>query len=292
MTGYPLKLRLRLLYQAPRRILPGLLLVLSSQAQALALPEDRPVPGGVAVVEVGRNLPAAPVVRYTGRQVLVVPDADRWLAVVGINLKARPGNAGLLVGSGQAAHTVHFTIGDRRYPEQHLTITNKRQVNPNPEDLKRIASDQKRTHAALNLFSDRLLQTLSMQPPVHGERSSAFGLRRFFNGQPRNPHSGLDIATAQGTPIRAPADGVVVDAGNFFFNGNVVFIDHGHGLVTMYCHMSAIEVKKGQAVKSGQVIGKVGMTGRVTGPHLHWGVSLNGNMVDPELLLAETPFSK
>jgi murein DD-endopeptidase MepM/ murein hydrolase activator NlpD len=121
--------------------------------------------------------------------------------------------------------------------------------------------------------------------PAEGELSSRFGLRRFFNEKPRNPHSGLDLAVARGTPVKASSSGKVLAADNYFFNGKTVFIDHGNGLVTMYCHLDKFKVKAGQKVEKGQLIGLSGMTGRATGPHLHWSVMLNGEMVDPELFV-------
>jgi murein DD-endopeptidase MepM/ murein hydrolase activator NlpD len=121
--------------------------------------------------------------------------------------------------------------------------------------------------------------------PVKGRISTPFGLRRYFNGKPRSPHKGIDIAVPKNTAIKSPANGLVVLTGNYFFIGNAVLINHGQGLITVYCHLNKILVKPRQKVKKGQVIGYVGQTGRATGPHLHWGVSLNDTPVNPELFL-------
>ncbi|MDH3355350.1 MAG: M23 family metallopeptidase, partial [Chromatiales bacterium] len=122
--------------------------------------------------------------------------------------------------------------------------------------------------------------------PVSGRLSGNFGRRRFFNNQPRKPHSGMDIAAPMGTSVVSPAAGKVVDTGNFFFNGNTIFVDHGQGVVTMYCHLNTLTVKKGDIVAQGEKIATVGMTGRVTGPHLHWSVNLNGVRIDPALFMS------
>ena len=135
-------------------------------------------------------------------------------------------------------------------------------------------------------FSQPLPAALRMQVPVPGRRSSSFGLRRVFNGQARSPHSGMDIAAVTGTPVAAPLPGRVLDTGDYFFNGQTVWLDHGGGLLSMVCHLSAIDVRVGDMLATGQRLGAVGATGRVTGPHLHWGVMLNRAMVDPALFLA------
>lgn len=251
---------------------------------AAALPRARAVPGGVAIVDVGDAVQPAPQVEWDGHPVLVVADAGRHKAVVGIALATPPGSHILTVKDAAGTRQIPLKVADRQYPTQKLKVAPS-QVDLSPEDNARVEAETKRLRAIYDSFSTALPATFSLLQPTKGTRSSSFGSRRVFNGQSRNPHSGMDIAASTGTPIVAPADGVVVDVGNYFFNGNNVLIDHGHGFITMYCHLSAFSVKTGDAVKAGQTIGKVGATGRVTGPHLHFGVMLNGASVDPALFL-------
>ncbi|KPX03385.1 M23 family metallopeptidase [Pseudomonas syringae] len=242
---------------------------------------DKPVPGGVAVVDLGTGA-QAPTATYQGKPVLVVKEqGTRWLAIVGIPLTVKPGTQQVTSGG----RTLNFTVGSKKYPEQHITLKNKRQVNPNPEDNKRIEGELAEQLRAYRSFSPGTPSNLILDKPVNGPLSSRFGVRRFFNGEERNPHSGLDFAVPAGTPIKSPAAGKVILTGNYFFNGNTVFVDHGQGFISMFCHMSKIDVKVGDPVTRGGVVGKVGATGRATGPHMHWNVSLNDARVDPAIFI-------
>ena len=242
---------------------------------------DKPVPGGVAVVDLGAG-PQAPRASYQDKPVLVVKeDGRRWIAVVGVPLGTAPGTQSLVVDG----RPVTFAVGPREYRAQHITLKNTRQVNPAPEDLARIDRELAEQTAAYRQFRGEQPSNLLFDKPVDGPLSSPFGLRRFFTGEERNPHSGLDFAVPAGTPVKAPAAGRVTLVGDYFFNGKTVFVDHGQGLVSMFCHLSAISVKVGDPVPRGGVIGKVGATGRATGPHLHWNVSLNDVRVDPAIFI-------
>ena len=263
-----------------------LLALLSTSALAVKFPKTQPVPGGVAVVPLGVESDKPPIVKYQDKRVMVAPDPKnnkRWLAITGIPLEAEKGKHELIVETNPKQLKVSFNVKDKKYKTQHLTIKNKRKVNPNKKDLERITREKQEIVASLSHWSDSDQLNTNFVLPVKGRLSSPFGLRRFFNKQPRKPHSGIDIAAPEGTPIVSPADATVISIGDYFFNGNTVFLDHGQGLVTMYCHMSKINVKPGQQVKQGEAIGAIGKTGRVTGPHLHWGVSLNDVRVDPGL---------
>ncbi len=250
---------------------------------AFAAPEHSPRPGGIAVIDLGATESTPPPVRYGDRPVLVLRKDEHWYAVLGIPLDTAPGTLSIDVGGSDRS----VTVSEHAYDEQRLTVTNQSYVTPDQAQLDRIGSERKILDAALNNFRDVAVDDMALLAPVDGRRSSSFGLRRFFNDQPRSPHKGMDIAAGQGLPIAAPLAGVVTATGDFFFNGNTVIIDHGQGFVTMYCHLSEIGVEKGQAVGTGDTIGLVGATGRVTGPHLHFGTYLNGTAVDPAILIAD-----
>jgi murein DD-endopeptidase MepM/ murein hydrolase activator NlpD len=254
-------------------------------ASAIGLPRNDPVPGGIAVVKLGNHDDGIPIVKYNGNRVLVVRNERDWYAVVGISLTAKPGDHAL--DTNTATAPIKFTVKDKQYKTQRITLKDKRKVEPNKEDLKRIAKEKKRIDDSFAYWSDRQITTLEFLMPVSGKLSSPFGLRRFFNDLPRNPHSGLDIAAPKGTPVKAPLAGRIIDTGDYFFNGNSIFIEHGQGLITMYCHLDSIKVTQDQRVSQGDIIGTVGMTGRATGPHLHWSASLNNARIDPSLLLQE-----
>jgi murein DD-endopeptidase MepM/ murein hydrolase activator NlpD len=268
-----------------RLLFLSVLLLASAGSHALTL-DTTPVPGGIAVITLPADAEPA-TARYRDRKVLVTRDENNdYIAVIGLPLASKPGRHYLKVkNTSGKTQNLGFQVADKAYEEQHITIKDKRKVNPEKRDMERITRESKQIKSALRHWSQQDDITLAFEKPVEGPTSSPFGLRRFFNEQARNPHSGLDIAAPEGTPIRAPAPGTVIETGDFFFNGNTVLLDHGQGLVTMYCHMNKIDVTPGQSVDSGEILGEVGMTGRVTGPHLHWGVSLNDARIDPLLFL-------
>ncbi len=224
---------------------------------------------------------------YRGQPVWVGDVAGEIRAVVGLGLSDAGAQALLAADGSVLAET---QVLDRAYAEQHLTLTQTQYVSPDPAQLERFEREAAEQKAAYRVHT--LADKASwprFQWPLQGRVSSLFGLRRFFNGEPRAPHLGIDIAGKSGTPVHAPANGRVALIGDYFFNGRTVIIDHGQGLFSMLCHFSDIRVKAGDQVTPDSVIGLVGATGRATAPHLHWTVSLNDARIDPRRLLVIVP---
>jgi len=241
------------------------------------------VPGGIEII----TLPAdAQHATYKDRPVLMLTQPTPT-AIVGISLDAPAGRHVLIVQSStKGALEIPFDVTAKTYPVQRLTITDDKMVNPPSDVLERIDKETKLMIAQYELYSPLAASPFPMRLPAAGPVSSNFGLRRILNGEVRNPHAGLDIAAPTGATVFAPAAGTVSLTGSFYFNGNTIFIDHGAGLISMFCHLSSIGVQRGDVLRKGQKIGRVGATGRATGPHLHWSVSLNGQRVDPAAVLA------
>ena len=254
------------------------------RASCFELPHENAVPGGIKILRLDSADSSMPYVDSDGHRALVIQDASTWVAVIGIPLAAPLGPRQIIVHEPGGRREIEFAVSDKRYVSQSLKVA-PGQVNLSAADLARVTAERIRIDRALSHWSEPPPESLHLPQPVPGPRSSSFGSRRIFNGEARNPHSGMDIAAAAGTAVLTPIAGTVVDTGEYFFNGNTVFVDHGRGLISMYCHLSAIDVTPGQRVAAGTRLGAVGMTGRATGPHLHWGLSLNRVWVDPELFL-------
>ena len=201
-------------------------------------------------------------------------------------LTTKVGDHTIIVQSPKSRTELPFKVIAKTYREQHLTIENQRLVEPLPSDLERIEAESALMQNVYNQFSPMPKRLRPITLPVQGVVTSEFGFRRFFNGQPRNPHSGVDIAAEHGTAVKSPAAGVIRVVGNFFFNGKTVLVDHGGGFISMLCHLNTVNVHHEQRIEQDSIVGTVGATGRATGPHLHWSVSLQGSRIDPLIFIA------
>lgn len=252
-----------------------------------SLPLSSNVPGGVAIIPLGSVSASAdtPQTWFGDQPVLVTSDHDQWYAVVGLPLDVAPGPHELRAKIGDETKSLDFVVNAKHYPEQHITLEDTSKIELSAEDEARADRELAVIQELKHHWRAAQDTDLALILPVKGKLASRFGLRRFFNEEPRAPHAGLDMAVASGTPVKASARGAVLAVDDYFFNGRTIFVDHGNGLITMYCHLERIDVKTGETVRKGQRIGLSGMTGRATGPHLHWSVVLNGAMVDPELFI-------
>lgn len=256
-----------------------------ARVATVEFPRDAAVPGGVARIRLGTS-EQAPRVQFGDQRVLVVRDGREWVALLGIGLATKPGTK-LRVEARRASGRVEkfeVAVGRKAYATQHLKVA-PGQVELSPQDLARYEREHAHLGQVLRTFTETPPATLELLQPVPGVRSGTFGLRRIFNGEPRSPHSGMDIAAAAGTSVVAAGDARVLDIGDYFFSGNTIILDHGEGLLSLYAHLSAVDTLVGQTVAAGATIGKVGATGRATGPHLHFSVYLNTVAVDPALFL-------
>ena len=249
------------------------------------LPREARVPGGVALVVVGNADAPKPMVTLDGASVWTVKRGASWIAVVGLPLATAPGELAISVTNGGVVQTLPFTVLNKRYPVQHVTLKDNAMVEPPPEVIARIELESAHLKTVRSNWREDAATNASFTLPAQGRLSGRFGGSRVLNGKPRAPHAGLDVAIGTGTPVLAPGDGVVLDAGDYYFCGKTLFIDHGNGLLSLFCHLSEHITKVGDSVRKGQVVARSGATGRASGPHLHWSVYLNGVSVEPELFV-------
>lgn len=260
------------------------------------LPRHAAINGGLVVLDLSAlTTPASEgPLYYQGNPVWIgqLQANGPRVAVIGVGLSASGEQA--LTGTPAGEALLNFNVVAGEYPEQRLRIKQKKYVSPDPDQLARFSREATQQKAAYRVFTTPAHNDLHTAPtwptfqwPITGRLSSPFGLKRFFNDEPRNPHMGIDIAAPTGAIARSPAAGKVALVGDYFFNGRTAIIDHGQGVFSMLCHFNKVLVQAGQQLNAGDPVGEVGATGRATGPHLHWTVSLNDERIDPRLLLAE-----
>ena len=245
--------------------------------------DGRPIQGGLIV---GQATPGARVA-VDGRAVRVAPDG-RFL--IGFGREAGPNAILAVIWPDGTQERRTLDIAPRAYDIQRIDGLPERLVSPAPEDLARIKQDSARISTARQRDTAETMFASGFAWPAIGAISGVYGSQRILNGQPRQPHFGVDIAAPTGTPVAAPADAIVVVTDEaMFFTGKTLMLDHGHGLTSVFAHLSEIGVGDGERVRKGQIVGRLGATGRVTGAHLHWGMALFGVQLDPALLVPPMP---
>lgn len=249
-------------------------------------------PGEVVRLDISSPRPIAGLqVRAFDREVPVVPaGADQWRALVGIDLDVAPGDHVVAIDTtfedgAKVVHEQTLAVEGKAFPTRQLRVA-PRFVNPPASVQARIERERRRLGALFRATAPAARWEGPFRRPIEVGVISGFGVRSVFNGEPRAPHGGADFASPAGTPVLAPAGGRVVMAEPLYFTGRTVVLDHGVGLISLFAHLSRIDVKVGGDVRAGSRLGLVGATGRVTGPHLHWTVRLQGARVDPMSLIA------
>jgi murein DD-endopeptidase MepM/ murein hydrolase activator NlpD len=224
-------------------------------------------------------------IEWRSQKVPFVRVEGKWVTVIGVDLDMKPGDhtsdVRVLMQDGRVENReVVVSVKSISYPTTELKVA-EQFVQLSPANLARSAREAKEIDAIYAAVSPEIMWTRPFSIPIPGGSGRNFGHRRVFNGEPRAPHAGADLRAATGDPIHSTNRGRVALAKNLFFTGNTVIVDHGLGIYSLYAHLSRIDVKKGSIVENGQRVGLAGATGRVTGPHLHWGVRVQGARVDP-----------
>ena len=248
-------------------------------------PESNPYPGGlINHTLVAKTNISEKDINVEGLKFLSCEENNEIRNVlVPIPLSKKEGDEINILSEGKTVYSVN--LQNKFYRESRITIQNQNLVTPPKSMQERISKEYFRGQAAINTFTNFQSLKKNMGLPVDGIISSEFGVRRFINGLPRNRHIGLDIAAAEGTAVYSPSKGKVILTGDFFYKGNVIYLDHGNGLISSFSHLNSISVEQDQIIQAGEILGYVGSTGRVTGPHLHWEVSLMGVPINPEIFL-------
>ena len=269
----------------------ALALLLALSAPTLEISPAKPRQGQIVVVTLRSASPLSSAILFDGeKEIPLEPSKDGqvYRALLGIDFDSRPGKREIRASAagpdGERSVSKTFVVASGKFPTQNLKVA-PAYVEPPAEELDRIAEDRERVKRVYAAPDSQRRFDSAFRKPVASSSPGSFGVRRVFNGQPRAPHDGVDLAAPKGEPVMAAAPAVVVLAEELYFSGNTIILDHGAGLFTFYFHLSAIDVRVGDAVGAGQRIGAVGATGRATGPHLHWGARLHRSRVNPLDLL-------
>ena len=266
-------------------ILLSMILIISTWVPSLQAMEWSATQGDVITVDITSSAKSLDLKCFNRTWPVKLIGKGHWRGWIGVDLKKKPGSYTIIWISG--AKTVakdSLLVGKGEFRISHIKVSKKMAVFDKPT-LTRIRAESKALKATYNQHVKATPDIIMHGKPTEGIESTPFGAQRYVNGEPRSPHSGIDIATTAGTAIRAPLAGRVLLVASMYLNGNTVSIGHGNGLVTVYAHMQSTNVRQGEWVKTDQIIGKVGSTGRSTGPHLHWGIRFYGARINPESLL-------